>query len=472
MRRRLLASYLTLTVFVLIILEVPLGIAVARHERRTLAAEVERDAFVLGSYAEDVLEGTSGASLAGRVQDYGRRTGARVVIVDRRGMAVADTDPTGPNERNFSTRPEIIRALRGEIATGIRHSATLGADLLYVAVPVASGGSVHGAVRITYPTAAVDARINRSWVTLALIAAVVILAAAAVGWRFATTVTKPIRAVENAAHELERGHLTVRAETIRGPPELRSLSWSFNRMAAQLEELVEAQRAFVADASHQLRTPLTALRLRVENLEEVHPGNEVEAVSREVARLEHIVGGLLVLARAEGSRPERRVVDATTVISGRREAWSPYAEERSIHIAALDDPALAAWEIPGALGQILDNLIANAIEAVPAPTSILLSARREGRWVEVHVVDDGGGMSDEDMRHAFRRFWSGRASAGGSGLGLPIVRQLAEAGGGEATLARNPAGGVDAFVRLEASDQSLTPAGDTAGLRRPEGPAA
>ena len=116
MSRRLLWSYLTLTVVVLLALEVPLGFQFARSERRDLTSKIERDAFAAGSLAEDTLEGRPNANrtaLQALAERYLRDTGGRLVIVDRRGRAVADSHPTAARERDFSTRPEIRQALGG-----------------------------------------------------------------------------------------------------------------------------------------------------------------------------------------------------------------------------------------------------------------------------------------------------------------------------------------------------------------------
>ena len=154
MRRRLLVTYLAVAVLVLALLEIPLAISYAHSERQDLAGKVERDAVALATLVEDALErGTSVPAQVPRIAaDYDTGTGGRVLVVDSKGRTVVDSAPTG--SRDFSSRPEIARALAGEIATGTRSSLSLGTDLLYVAVPVASSGVVHGAVRITYPTLA------------------------------------------------------------------------------------------------------------------------------------------------------------------------------------------------------------------------------------------------------------------------------------------------------------------------------
>ena len=205
MTRRLLLSYLSITAFVLLIIEVPLGVT-ARGEYDRLVAAVERDATVLATVVEDTLEAGGTGGLDPVAAGYQDRTGGRVVVVDRAGITVADSDPPAPGRRDLSTRPEIAAALRGEHATGSRSSATLGGAFLYVAVPVAQG-RVYGAVRITYPTSTVDARVRRVWVALAGVAAVVLSVVVLVGFALARSTTRPMRALEQATTAVARGQL-------------------------------------------------------------------------------------------------------------------------------------------------------------------------------------------------------------------------------------------------------------------------
>jgi len=205
MTRRLLASYLGLTVAVLIALEVPLAVVDARNERQDLTAKVERDAFAVASLAEDTLQhGAASPSLQRIVVHYQSGTGGRVVIVDRHGRRVADSHPTTPNETEFATeaRPEILSALHGHVATGIRYSTTLHTRLLYVAVPVASGGKLLGAVRITYPTSTLHARVNRYRLALLAVGLIVIAVAAVIGLVLARSVSRPLRRLEQVLDNL------------------------------------------------------------------------------------------------------------------------------------------------------------------------------------------------------------------------------------------------------------------------------
>jgi signal transduction histidine kinase len=468
MRRRLLLSYLGLTLFVLAVLEVPLGVVFARRQLAELTAQVERDAVVTATLVEDGLEAGTPVDVSQLLSRYTADTGARVVVVDARGVAVADS--SRPAGRSFANRPEVARALGGRVATGTRHSVTVGADLLYVAVPVASGGVVHGAVRITYPTVALDARVRRSWMTLAAVAAVSLLAAVGLAAGLAGSVSRPLRRLERAAADVGRGRLDVRAPSDAGPPEVRALARAFNETASRLAGLIASQDAFVADASHQLRSPLTALRLRLENLEADVQGtarDDLKAAIAETRRLSRTVDELLALARADraAGTPPEGVVDPVAVLEDRRAAWSSLADERTVSLT-IDRPESEmvppVRATPDRLVQVLDNLVANALDAAPPGTGVVLKVTPGARtgWVELHVLDDGPGLSEADRTRAFDRFWRSRNSQPGmsglgrSGLGLSVVRRLVLADGGEVELAARPGGGTDAIVRLAADARS------------------
>jgi signal transduction histidine kinase len=452
MSRRLLAGYLSLALVVLAALEIPLGVTYARNERSDLTGKVEHDATAVASLAEGTLEHGGGLGRLARLATvYLSDTGGRIVIVDRRGRAIADSAPIPGESRDFRSRPEITQALEGQTASGTRYSETLQKRLLYVAVPVASSGTVLGAVRITYPTSTVDARVRRYWLSLAAIAAIVLALAAAVGVVLARSTTRPLREVEAAAEAAGAGDLEARAPVGAGPPEVRALAATFNDMVARLDQLVASQREFVADASHQLRTPLTALRLRLENLEAGRDGvnrREVDGALAEVERLSRLVDGLLALARADAGAEPAVAVDVRATIVERLDAWRAFAAERRIELEPAVEGEPRARAAPDRIEQVLDNLLANAIDASPDGSAIEVSARGDGEWVELRVRDEGPGMTAEERERAFDRFWSRRSDGGGSGLGLAIVRRLVVSDGGAVELRAAPGRGVEAVVRL------------------------
>jgi signal transduction histidine kinase len=446
--RRLLLGYLGVTLFVLLSLEVPLGVQNQRTERRNLTANVSHDATVLAADAEDAVQAPTRRqlnALAAIATDYGARTGARVVIVDRRGYALVDTSARVRGAESFASRPEIAAALAGKYPRGVRNSKTLHERLLYVAVPIASGGKVHGAVRITYPYSAVDARIRRHWLILALIGVVILAGAAVVGLSLARFVTRPLRRLEETAAAVGDGDLEARALDGDGPPEVRSLAAAFNDTVAKLSRLLRSQGEFVADASHELRTPLTALRLRLESLP---PSRDRDAALHEADRLRDLVDGLLSLARADAGSEASGRVDATALMRERVDAWLPLADEHGVDLVTDLDGPLPVRAASGRLAQVLDNLLANALEASPEGGTVTLSALATSPWVELHLCDEGPGLTPEQRKRAFDRFWRAGSGAGGSGLGLAIVKRLVAADDGEIELRETSNGGVDAVVRL------------------------
>jgi signal transduction histidine kinase len=444
--RRILAGYLSLALVVLIALEVPLAVTFRRSEQADLGAKVERDAVAVASLVEDILQSSAGATapLDRLATRYGANTGGRVVVVDRQGVSLVDQG--APVGRDLSTRPEIAAALRGTVASGTRYSQTLGHGLLYVAVPVSSGGDVYGAVRITYPTSEIDHRVYRYWLTLAAIGAIILVLTALVGVVLARWVARPLSALERTARRAGEGDLTVRADETRGPPEVRELAAELNVMVREVEQMVAAQRDFVADASHQLRTPLTALRLRLENLAHDVPADgkrQLEGATVETERLARIVDGLLVLARAETPSTSLEPIGLEPLVKARVDSWTSFANERGLSLVACVPTDVRVVATAERLEQVLDNLLANALEVAPSGSAVELE------WSDgaLHVLDRGLGMTDEELRHAFDRFWRARSSEG-SGLGLAIVRRLVEADGGSIVLQRRAGGGIDAVITL------------------------
>lgn len=379
MRARLLVTYLSVVVVALLVLVIPLGTVFASREQDRLLRDIEHDAVVVGGLSEDALEKGVPPALGDLLTSYARDPGGRIVVVDASGRSVADS--TGDVGADFTNRPEIAAALQGNRVEGTRRSDTLGADLLYVAVPVASSGIVHGAVRVTYPRTALDDRVRAVWWGLAGLGAVVLVVVAGLGFLLARLVTAPVERLKTAARSIAAGDLSARAPTDAGAPELRELASTFNDTAARLEQILASQAAFIADASHQLRTPLAALRLQLENIESAAPAElqpALAAAREETARLRRIGDTLLTLTRAAAATTPRDDVDLASIVHERAALWEPVASEAGVRLV-VEVPA-QAWvrAVPGALDQVLDNLLDNALEVAPEASS-----------VEVVVVVDG-----------------------------------------------------------------------------------
>jgi signal transduction histidine kinase len=220
-------------------------------------------------------------------------------------------------------------------------------------------------------------------------------------------------------------------------------------MAARLESLVRGHQSMMAEVSHQVRTPLAALRLRLDLLgEDVDDATaaEVAGAQQEIARLSRLVNGLLAMARAENVTAAPVPVAVSDVVQDRVAAWQPAADERGVTLTAARGAPVLARAVEGHLEQILDNLLANALDALETGRTIRVRAVAANGRARVAIADDGQGMSAEQQRAAFRRFASGRA--GGTGLGLAIVDRLATANGGSAALSDTPGGGLTVTIEL------------------------
>ncbi len=435
-----------LTLIVLAVLEVPLGVTYSRNERRDLETKVERDAVTVASLSEGALEGAgeaSTASLRTIARRYQRDTGGRVVVVDARGTRARGFAPD-PGRHELREPPgDRVRARRAGLRPACVTRTPSDVDLLYVAVPVASAGQDPGRSADHVPDLRGRPARHRYWLTLARSPAIVLAGVSLLGLWIARGVVRPLRKLESAAAEVGAGRLDVRAPE-EGPEEVRRLAHEFNETAAKLQRLLESQQAFVADASHELRTPLTALRLRLENMDPKEAGPALA----EVERLGRLVESLLALARADAAAVRSEPVDVDKVLADRLAHWDG-VERRG-------ERGLRVRSSPDRLGQILDNLVANAIAV---SDSVGVSVMREDGWVELHVVDHGPGLTEEERKRAFDRFWRGQGKSPGSGLGLAIVRRLADVDGGEAELLLAPGGGLDAVVRLRSG--VAMPGGET-----------
>jgi signal transduction histidine kinase len=435
LRRRLLLAFAYLLVLIVVALAIPLGVSVDRRAKDAFYARLSAQGQVIATSLGDT--GTLDGDLPGlrqKVRVYGSNIDdARVIVTDGSNQAhlLADSDDAqAPPETAYNTpgRPEIAAALAGQSVRLVRHSVDLGGDLLVVAYPVLNGGQVVGTVRLSQPMAAVDARVRRSWEAIATVAVIVAIVGLAVAWALATSLAQPLRSLAGTAERLGGGDLGARAE-VTGPPDVAAVAVELNRMAAELTALLDAQREFVANASHQMRTPLTGLRLRLEALAAGPPPDpEAELALREVDRMSDLVADLLVLARA--GVPPRSATSSDLAEQARAAAdrWRPVAEDRE-QTFALDAPRIpvVVGADPSDVAIMLDNLIENAIVYSPTGATVSVTVSNTGGGT-VRVEDDGPGIHPSEANRVFDRFFRGKAGSGvpgGTGLGLTIVHDLA-----------------------------------------------
>jgi two-component system OmpR family sensor kinase len=449
LNRRLVVSYVLLVAVAIGAFTVPVAFVLTAQLRGDVETSVRREAdtAALLLAAGDL---PSRQALARLAEAYGKETPGRLDAVLADGTAPGPLPvPPAPDD------PAFRDALAGRGSARWSHAAALDADGLVLAVPARdAAGRITGAIRVSYPSAPMEARQLQIWGFRAVLAVAVLLVAAFLGAFLARRLTRPFRELNHLAGRLRDGELTARAEE-SGPVETRTLARTLNNAAETIDTLVRAQRAFIADASHQLRTPLTALRLSLDNIADgVHDPDvheDVDQATAEVVRMSRLVDGLLTLAKAEAAIAAPEPVRVADVVTGRLGVWRAVAADRGVELRQSDaDAELLAMVSPGHLEQVLDNVLSNALEVSPdGGTVTVSSSRREGRAV-LEIADEGPGMSEAERSRAFDRFWRGQGRTGpsGSGLGLAIVKQLVTDDGGTVSLAGAGGGGLCVRIGL------------------------
>ena len=448
-----LAAFAYVLVLMLIALEVPLALNLSKRVDAEIKAEAANQAQLVAASAAGQL--TRREELAPLVRTAAPAVGGRVIVVDARGRLLADSEGSGRSAASYATRPEIRAALRGDVSQGTRFSASLDQELLFTAVPVVEGGRTTGAVRVTQAVDAVRSEVRRDTLALIGLGVGALALGLVVAWLLAGYLSRPLRGLTAAARRVEAGDLDARAEEA-GAREHREVAHAFNDMTERLGRSMAAQRDFVANAAHQLRTPLTGLRLRLEaaGLKADDPAlrRDLEAGERETERLARTVTDLLTLAR-EGQRPAAVApLDLRGAAEAAVERWVSVADEHDCELELRDRSGGARVDASGEdVAVILDNLVENAIEHTEPGTTVTIELRAGAGAGTVLVADAGPGLEPGEEERVFDRFFRGRSRAerpSGSGLGLTIVRVLARRWGGEATIANRPGGGARAEVRL------------------------
>jgi signal transduction histidine kinase len=451
LRTRLLAAFAYVLVLVVVALEVPLALNLSRRVDAEIRSEARGQAQLLASFVPGRLD--SPRELDRLVNDSAENLGGRVIVVGPRGRLLADSSGPALRLTSYASRPEIAQALRGNAVQGERHSESLGEDLLFTAVPVVSEDGTAGAVRVTQSVDAVNREVRTDVLALIGVGILAIALGLGLAWLLAGSLARPLRALARTARRVAGGDLDARAR-VEGSSEQREVATAFNDMTARLARALRSQREFVANASHQLRTPLTGLRLRLEAAALKSRDPEVErellAAEKETERLARLLTELLMLAR-ERERPEPERISVASVAEDAAERWEAPAESGGHRLSAAGEGAPVVAATDADLAVILDNLVENALNYSPAGTAITIEwgAREGSAWVA--VLDEGPGIDPGEREQVFERFYRGSASRGGSagtGLGLSVVEALARRWEGSVSLSERPEGGTRAELRL------------------------
>lgn len=426
MRRRIAWLVAATTSAVILAFLIPLGLLV-----RTLA----EDRAVAGARQE----AQSVATLVAGVTDV-RQLQDLVELVDRRSpRATSVLLPDGtllgsPPPGSPASQGQLLsRGRAGEAFTVLDDQGAL------VVVPVVTDRGT-AVIRTAVSHSDLRQGVARAWLTLAMLGLLLMIVAGVAADQLGRRVSAPVTELAAVAYRLRAGELDARA-VARGPAETVQLGAALNSLADRIGELLIAEREAVADLSHRLRTPVTALRL---DADAVTQPELAERLRNDVSHLERTVDAILKDARRPVRASLSRSCDAASVVRGRVTFWSALADEqgRAVTVAIPPTPVPAAIDA-SELADVVDALVDNVFAHTPDGTSFAVSLAVTDRGlVELEVADCGPGPADD---HVATR---GHSTADSSGLGLDIVRRAAIAGGGDLAVTRSASGGMRAVVTL------------------------
>ncbi|MET7284385.1 HAMP domain-containing sensor histidine kinase [Streptomyces sp. NPDC005573] len=467
MRWALVKVCLAVTTMVVVAFAVPLGLVVQEMARDRAFSNAEREAAAVApalsiTTDRDELErvvASAGAGPATGTGSGGAASGMAVHLPADGGRAALDLGRQRATARDIQAVRNMGRASTASVAGG---SALL--------QPVALGSGAIAVVEVYVPESEMSNGVGTAWAVLGAVGLALIAGSVAVADRLGVRMVRPARRLVAGAHELGEGKLGARVPE-DGPTELRLAAVAFNSMADQVVQLLANERELAADLSHRLRTPLTVLRLNTASL---GAGPAAEQTRAAVAQLEREVDTIIRTAREAkpqtGASGPAAGCDAAEVIRERMEFWSALAEDegRKWRVAGVERPVripVARAELAAALDALLGNVFRHTAEG----TAFAVDVHDSEEAVIVLVSDAGPGISDPGAAMARGR---GSGSAGSTGLGLDIVRRLAESTGGDVRIGSSVLGGTE--VRIWFQLDGAGPAGrgprGTARRRRPGRP--
>ena len=390
----------------------------------------------------------------------------RVLVTDREGVVLYDTEKLRGMVGELCTFPQVAGALGGLLEFHCRYT---GEDFQSrIAAPVMSYGSVIGSVYLYEQDGALAEMIQSIQVRLRSISLVVGVIALLAVIVFSDWLTRRIRELVKAMRIVREGNYAYRVR-VRGVDEVADLSEAFNEMAGKLQTTEELRRRFVSDASHELRTPLASIRLLSDSVvqsERMDPDTMREFVTdigTEAERLQRMTEKLMRLTKMDSGLPVEKQPVYLKRLTGRVvHLLEPLAQTKNVTIYTELQPDVIVLAAEDDLFQIIFNLAENAIKYNSFGGNVFLRLARDADWAVLTVEDTGIGIPEEDIPHIFDRFYrvdkARSREAGGSGLGLSIVRDTVKANGGTISVARRSTVGTRFTVRfpLLAAEQEGT----------------
>jgi signal transduction histidine kinase len=367
----------------------------------------------------------------------------RVTLIDTQGTVICDSAANPQYMENHGSRPEVKKALDGHTGSIIRFSRTVKASLQYVAVPVYTNNGIW-VVRAARSLAAIDDLLQQVFQALVPVTAMLIIAIFLLSIYVYRKINSPLYEIRQGAERFARGEFQRKLPEYQ-VKEISELAHAMNQMAAKLDRLENLRREFVANVSHELKTPVTTIKGFTETLIEGARENPEELerfldiILRQTGRLSNIIDDLLTLSKLE-SAPLSEVLaldwyDLCEIVESSRDICLSRAEKKNIALTTECSSPIRVKVDQSLLQQAVVNLIDNAIKYSPENTTVRIAVQFEARHVRIDVMDEGPGIMKEHFPRLFERFYRADKARsrrlGGTGLGLAIVKHIANVHQGE-----------------------------------------
>lgn len=413
-------------------------------------------ALTLAPQIEDFLKGDADLEALHQLLRRELKDGARITITDSKLFIIFSSEPRvlhGFEDRHI----EFLAAQRGEEQHDVRIDEITGEERIFTAAPIFSkSGEVVAYIQLSAPTAPVWVNIRKAWAGLGSALGGTLIITGALSIYLARRVTRPLAELSAAASSLMFDGTPQQSLTPQGPTEVRDLIAAFNHMSERLAHIARRQRELVSNAAHELRSPLTALALRVEMLTQHPPAPQdvpsvLESLTPAIYRLQRTVDQLLLLASMEESNRVRpSPLDLAPLLYEVVEDLAPLFSEHRLDVDVPPHLPLIRANADQ-IRIIFTNLLDNARKHTPPGTTVRLIAAPFQNYVEVRVADDGPGIPPEEQERVFERFYRGamaRSTSEGSGLGLTIIQELTKINGGTVCLESAPGVGTCFITRF------------------------
>lgn len=383
----------------------------------------------------------------------------RVTIIDTEGVVLCDSEADAKTMENHAHRPEISEALAGDRGSVTRFSNTLQASMLYLAIPrydssQLESDKVVGVIRTAIPLLSIDDLLDELYQQFLFLVVILLGVVTMVIVNTYRKVSHPLAEIVEEANHYAEGDFSSTLPDF-DIKEIAELGSALNRMATQLDRLENLRQDFVANVSHELKTPIATVKSYVETLLDGAQHNPddldrfLKIVLKQNDRLAAIVDDLLTLSRLQSAPSAQQLAlnqqDACGLLQTSSDICQARADAKSIQIKLSCKPPIDIMVDESLMTQALVNLLDNAIKYSNENTIITLSAVIEQDQVRLSVSDQGPGIAEGHMPRLFERFYrvdkSRSRRIGGTGLGLAIVKHIANAHGGQVSVANNGGAG-------------------------------